>query len=99
MAVGGQDLVCVRQKSSSPIPVADLRRHLEDLGDFLFSDSRSPSFLQRKTGDSKHKVLLHFILSSCFLFVGSYVYFVDEQIHCYRFQKSLIVYCSQTRCS
>ncbi|KAH7521512.1 hypothetical protein FEM48_Zijuj07G0041400 [Ziziphus jujuba var. spinosa] len=56
MAVGGQDLVCVRQKSSSPIPPADLRRHLEDLGDFLFSDSRSPSLLQRKTGDGKHKV-------------------------------------------
>lgn len=66
MAVGGQDLVCVRQKSSSPIPPADLRRHLEDLGDFLFSDSRSPSLMQRKTGDGKHKVLLHFFF---FLFL------------------------------
>ncbi|KAF4380507.1 hypothetical protein G4B88_011753 [Cannabis sativa] len=56
MAVGGQDLVCVRQKSSSPIPPADLRGHLEDLGDILFSDSRSPSLMQRKTGDGKHKV-------------------------------------------
>ncbi|EXB37835.1 hypothetical protein L484_003128 [Morus notabilis] len=56
MAVGGQDLICVRQKSSSPIPPADLRRHLEDLGDILFSDSRSPSLLQRKTGDGKHKI-------------------------------------------
>ncbi|KAL5542834.1 hypothetical protein UlMin_010544 [Ulmus minor] len=56
MAVGGQDLVCIRQKSSSPIPPADLRRHLEDLGDILFSDSTSPSLLQRKTGDGKHKV-------------------------------------------
>lgn len=56
MAVGGQDLICVRQKPTSPIPPADLRRHLEDLGDILFSDSRSPSLLQRKPGDGKHKV-------------------------------------------
>ncbi|PQQ00126.1 MACPF domain-containing protein [Prunus yedoensis var. nudiflora] len=55
MAVGGQDLVCVRQKSSSPVPPADVRRHLEDLGDFLFSDG-SPTLLRGKTRDGKHKV-------------------------------------------
>ncbi|XP_023912363.1 MACPF domain-containing protein At1g14780 [Quercus suber] len=55
MAVGGQDLVCVKQKPSSPIPPADLRRHLEDLGDFLFSDG-SPSLMQMKTRDGKQKV-------------------------------------------
>lgn len=56
MAVGGQDLICVRQKPSSAIPPADLRRYLEDLGDYLFSDGKSPSFLERKTRDGKHKV-------------------------------------------
>ncbi|KAK2641710.1 hypothetical protein Ddye_023473 [Dipteronia dyeriana] len=56
MAVGGQDLICLRQKPSSPIPPADLRRHLEDLGDYLFSDEKSPSLPQRKTGDGKQKV-------------------------------------------
>lgn len=56
MAVGGQDVICVKQKHSSKIPPGDVRRHLEDLGDFLFSDVRSPSSLQRKTADSKHKV-------------------------------------------
>ncbi|KAE8022922.1 hypothetical protein FH972_008683 [Carpinus fangiana] len=56
MAVGGQDLLCVKQKPSSPIPPADLRRYLEDLGDFLFSDQRSPSLLERKTRDGKQKV-------------------------------------------
>jgi hypothetical protein len=61
MAVGGQDVICVKQKHSSKIPPGDVRRHLEDLGDFLFSDVRSPSSLQRKTADSKHKVL-------CFIF-------------------------------
>lgn len=58
MAVGGQDLICVRQKPSSVIPPADLRRYLEDLGDYLFSDGKSPSFLERKTRDGKHKVFL-----------------------------------------
>lgn len=56
MAVGGQDVICVKQRHSSKIPPGDVRRHLEDLGDFLFSDVRSPSSLQRKTADSKHKV-------------------------------------------
>ena len=58
MAVGGQDLICLRQKPSSPIPPADLRRHLEDLGDYLFSDEKSPSLPQRKTGDGKQKVFV-----------------------------------------
>ncbi|CAI0397733.1 unnamed protein product [Linum tenue] len=47
MAIGGQDVICVRQKHSSTIPPADLRKHLEDLGDFLFSDRKSPSLMQR----------------------------------------------------
>jgi len=47
MAVGGQDLICVRQKPSSPIPPAEVRRHLEDLGDYLFSDRKSPPLLLR----------------------------------------------------
>ncbi|KAE9601136.1 hypothetical protein Lal_00023960 [Lupinus albus] len=56
MAVGGQDVICVKQKHSSKIPPGDLRRHLEDLGDFLFSDARSPSLLQRQAADAKQKV-------------------------------------------
>lgn len=55
MAVGGQDLVCVKQKYSSPVPTADVRRRLEDLGDFLFSGG-SPSLLRGKTRDGRHKV-------------------------------------------
>ncbi|KAK7247022.1 hypothetical protein RIF29_41898 [Crotalaria pallida] len=56
MAVGGQDVICVKQKHTSKIPTGDLRRHLEDLGDFLFSDVRSPSLLQRQAADAKQKV-------------------------------------------
>ncbi|XP_028786060.1 MACPF domain-containing protein At4g24290-like [Neltuma alba] len=56
MAVGGQDVILVKQKHSSKLPPGDLRRCLEDLGDYMFSDRRSPSLLQRKTADGKHKV-------------------------------------------
>ncbi|XP_030536602.1 MACPF domain-containing protein At1g14780-like [Rhodamnia argentea] len=56
MAVGGQDLVCVRQRHTSPISPADLRRNLQDLGDILFSDGNSSSLLQRTARDGKHKV-------------------------------------------
>ncbi|CAI0453104.1 unnamed protein product [Linum tenue] len=56
MAIGGQDVICVRQKHSSTIAPADIRKHLEDLGDFLFSDKRSPSLMQRNARDGKQKV-------------------------------------------
>ncbi|CAI9259427.1 unnamed protein product [Lactuca saligna] len=56
MAVGGQDLICVKQKPSSTISPAELRRYLDDLGDSLFSDGRSPSLIERKTRDGKQKV-------------------------------------------
>ncbi|XP_058781617.1 MACPF domain-containing protein At1g14780-like [Vicia villosa] len=57
MGVGGQDVICVKQKHSSKVPPGDLRRHLDDLGDFLFSDLRSPSLLDRKTTiEDKQKV-------------------------------------------
>ncbi|KAG4179899.1 hypothetical protein ERO13_A10G133000v2 [Gossypium hirsutum] len=56
MAVGGQDLLCVRQNYSSAIPPSELRGYLEDLGDVMFSDGKSPSLLQRKTRDGKQKV-------------------------------------------
>ncbi|XP_024984887.1 MACPF domain-containing protein At1g14780-like [Cynara cardunculus var. scolymus] len=56
MAVGGQDLICVKQKASSTISSAELRGYLDDLGDSLFSDGRSPSLIERKTRDGKQKV-------------------------------------------
>ncbi|KAE8702973.1 MAC/Perforin domain-containing protein isoform 2 [Hibiscus syriacus] len=56
MAIGGQDLICVRQNNSSTIPTSDLRGYLEDLGDVMFSDGNSPSLLQRKSRDGKQKV-------------------------------------------
>ncbi|KAH1096115.1 hypothetical protein J1N35_013036 [Gossypium stocksii] len=56
MAIGGQDLICVRQNSSSTIPTSELRGYLEDLGDVMFSDGKSPSLIQRKSRDCKQKV-------------------------------------------
>jgi hypothetical protein len=63
LAVGGQDLVCVRQEPSSSISPADLRRHLEDLGDFLFSDGKSAD-IHRNTRDEKVPEVFTRILQS-----------------------------------
>lgn len=62
MAVGGQDVICVKQNHSSKVPPGDLRRHLEDLGDILFSDLRSPSQQQRNTPEGKQKVIKCIVL-------------------------------------
>ncbi|KAI3515244.1 hypothetical protein L1887_14046 [Cichorium endivia] len=56
MAVGGQDLICVKQKPSSTIPPSELRGYLDDLGDSLFSNGRSPSLIEMKTRDDKQKI-------------------------------------------
>ncbi|KAG6480003.1 hypothetical protein ZIOFF_063480 [Zingiber officinale] len=55
VAIGGQDVVCVRQTSSSRISSTELKMHLKDLGDFLFSDGISRSPLHRKTREGKNK--------------------------------------------
>ncbi|XP_073157401.1 MACPF domain-containing protein At4g24290-like [Henckelia pumila] len=55
LAVGGQDLLCVKQRSSSLIPSAELKGYLEELGDCLFSDTNSP-ILERKAKDNPKKV-------------------------------------------
>ncbi|XVE84614.1 hypothetical protein DITRI_Ditri17bG0026700 [Diplodiscus trichospermus] len=56
MTIGGQDLICVRQNYSSAIPPSDLRGYLEDLGDVMFSDGKSPSLMQRRARDGKQKM-------------------------------------------
>ncbi|TYH62693.1 hypothetical protein ES332_D07G137800v1 [Gossypium tomentosum] len=69
MAIGGQDLICVRQNSSSTIPTSELRRYLEDLGDVLFSYGKSPSLIQRKSRDGKQKSI-----STSFIFKGPFFF-------------------------
>lgn len=56
MAIGGQDLLCVKQNSSSTIPQAELKGYLEDVGDCLFSDGMNPSLLEKPARDRKQKV-------------------------------------------
>lgn len=63
MAVGGQDVLCVKQKPSSPIPPAELKGYLEELGDCLFSDTGSP-ILERAAKDDKRKVCIG-LCNSC----------------------------------
>lgn len=55
MGVGGQDLLCVKQKPSSTVPPAELKAHLDDLGDCLFSDEASP-LPEWKAKEGKKKV-------------------------------------------
>lgn len=59
MAVGGQDVVCVRQRPLSPISLADLRKNFQDLGDVLFLDGKIPPLLQNSRTDGIHKVVIH----------------------------------------
>lgn len=56
MAVGGQDVICIKQTHSSTVSPAELKVHLEDLGDVLFSDGRNLSPLHRKGRKGKNKV-------------------------------------------
>lgn len=56
MAIGGQDVICVKQSHSSTVSAADLKLHMEDLGDFLFSGMKNHSPIHRKTKDGKSKV-------------------------------------------
>jgi hypothetical protein len=58
MGIGGKDVICVNQSHSSTVSTANLRLHLEDLGDFLFSDRKNHSPILRKTKDVKRMVQL-----------------------------------------
>jgi len=70
MAIGGQDVICVKQNHSSTISTADLKLHMEDLGDFLFSDGKSHSPIHRKT-KSKVPMLLPRVHVDVFLCIGN----------------------------
>ena len=99
MAVGGQDIICVKQNHSSKVPPGDLRRHLENLGDFLFSDLKSPSQQQRNsTPEGKQKVMkyiyiyiyIYSALSSIIFWIFD-AYQLMQYLYSCRFLRSLIV--------
>ncbi|GMH28287.1 hypothetical protein Nepgr_030130 [Nepenthes gracilis] len=64
MAVGGQDLICVRHQPSSRIPPAEVRENLEDLGDALFSHGIYPSTIQTKARKKVPEVFNRILKSS-----------------------------------
>lgn len=73
-AVGGQELICVRQDPSSEIPPCELRAYLEDLGDALFSDGKDPLFrLKARDGKQKAPEIFSRILQSNIIQVTSVV--------------------------
>ncbi|CAN1837627.1 MACPF domain-containing protein At4g24290 [Linum perenne] len=87
MAIGGQDVICVRQKQSSTVSPANLRKNLEDLGDFLFSDGRSPSLMHGNARDGKQKVIISFSSFHVLLTVASMssVFMLMFAMELYRF--------------
>ena len=55
LSVGGHDVVLVRQDKSSNIGPSELKKHLDDLGDQLFTGTCN---FTPKTRDHKSKVIL-----------------------------------------
>ncbi|PIA63829.1 hypothetical protein AQUCO_00201275v1 [Aquilegia coerulea] len=56
ISVGGQDLVLVRQDQSSNLQPSDLKKHLNDLGDQLFTGTCTLNLSHSKNKDYKNKV-------------------------------------------
>lgn len=56
LEVGGHDVVFVRQNHSSTIPAFELKRHLENLGDQLFTESCNLLPMYLKNRENKLKV-------------------------------------------
>lgn len=57
IGLGGQDVICVKQNHVSTVSPTDVKIHLEDLGDLLFSDRNGASSLNQKTR-GKNKVII-----------------------------------------
>ncbi|KAF3323731.1 MACPF domain-containing protein [Carex littledalei] len=74
LSIGGQDMVCVRQTHSSPVSTADLKMHLEDLGNILFEDGTGLSPVHRQNREGKNQVPEVFvrILQTNYLQLSSY---------------------------
>ncbi|KAL3731277.1 hypothetical protein ACJRO7_028192 [Eucalyptus globulus] len=54
LGVGGQDVVVVRQDRSSNLEPSDLKKHLDDLGDQLFTGACALAPFHSRTKESKH---------------------------------------------
>ncbi|XP_048319168.2 MACPF domain-containing protein At1g14780 [Ziziphus jujuba] len=56
LSIGGQDVVLVKQDNSSTLEPSELKKHLQDLGDQLFTGTCNFSPLRSKSKDHKQKV-------------------------------------------
>ncbi|KAJ1418364.1 Membrane attack complex component/perforin [Sesbania bispinosa] len=54
LSIGGKDLIFVKQDVSSTLPPSELKKHLHELGDQLFTGTCN--FLPKTCKDQKHKV-------------------------------------------
>lgn len=60
LSIGGKDLLLVKQDTSSNMGPSELRKHLDELGDQLFTGTCN--FLP-KTKEQKHKVVKYLHIS------------------------------------
>lgn len=65
LSIGGKDLVLVKQDVSSSLEPSELKRHLDELGNQLFTGTCS--FLPRSK-DQKYKVSFLFIIININIF-------------------------------
>ena len=56
VSIGGQDVVFLRQDQSSNLPPSQLKKHLDELGDQLFTGTCTLSLTHCKTKEHKSKV-------------------------------------------
>lgn len=66
LSIGGQDVVLVKQDNSSTLEPSELKKHLQDLGDQLFTGTCNFSPLRSKSKDHKQKVIPY--TDMCILF-------------------------------
>lgn len=73
LGIGGYDVVLVKQDTSSNLGPSDIKKHLDDLGNQLFTGTCNFTPLTAKTKDNKQKVricYLFFILFYYYFFKG-----------------------------
>jgi len=60
ISIGGQDMVLVRQDKSSKLEASELKKHLYELGDQLFTGTCSIPPKHLRTKQHRQKVLINF---------------------------------------
>lgn len=65
LSVGGQDVLLVRQDKSSTMEASQLKQHIDELGDQLFTGSCTFSSIHAKSKEHKRNKVFLFPYSLC----------------------------------